>query len=82
MQQLQLRLLQSRQIVVTDRLTDIRSNVKKWGNVAILSFLTLLTPLASSMFAPGVPQLIKDFDVTRFVVCTGPTRDDTSIDRY
>ncbi|KAK3718324.1 hypothetical protein LTR37_005137 [Vermiconidia calcicola] len=35
---------------------------KKWSNIAILSFLTLLTPLASSMFAPGVPDVIEEFN--------------------
>ena len=34
---------------------------KKWANIAVLSALTLLTPLASSMFAPGVPELLSDF---------------------
>jgi hypothetical protein len=37
------------------------SETAKWGNVAILSFNTLITPLASSMFAPGVPQVMQDF---------------------
>lgn len=36
----------------------------KWGNIAVLSAMTLLTPLASSMFAPGVPQVMKDFNTT------------------
>ena len=35
---------------------------KKWANIAVLSALTLLTPLASSMFAPGVPEVLKTFD--------------------
>lgn len=34
----------------------------KWGNIAVLSALTFLTPLASSMFAPGVPQLMREFE--------------------
>ncbi|MCJ1309978.1 hypothetical protein MMC25_003639 [Agyrium rufum] len=34
---------------------------KKWSNVAALSYMTLITPLASSMFAPGVPQVLADF---------------------
>jgi hypothetical protein len=34
---------------------------KKWMNIAIVSWITLITPLASSMFAPGVPQVLKDF---------------------
>ena len=29
------------------------SMAAKWSNIAVLSALTLLTPLASSMFAPG-----------------------------
>lgn len=37
---------------------------KKWTNVAVLSFMTLLTPLASSMFAPGVPSVADDFKTT------------------
>ncbi|EMC91426.1 hypothetical protein BAUCODRAFT_327165 [Baudoinia panamericana UAMH 10762] len=35
---------------------------KKWSNIAVLSILTLLTPLASSMFAPGVPEVMADFE--------------------
>ncbi|KAF2011784.1 MFS general substrate transporter [Aaosphaeria arxii CBS 175.79] len=34
---------------------------KKWGTVLIVSAITFLTPLASSMFAPGVPQVMKTF---------------------
>ena len=34
---------------------------KKWGQVAVLSLMTFITPLASSMFAPGVPQVLADF---------------------
>ncbi|KAK7521797.1 major facilitator superfamily domain-containing protein [Phyllosticta citriasiana] len=34
---------------------------KKWTNVALLSLTTVVTPLASSMFAPGVPQILKAF---------------------
>ncbi|MCJ1246989.1 hypothetical protein MMC30_004200 [Trapelia coarctata] len=40
------------------------SKQKKWGTVAMLSALTFLTPLASSMFAPGVPQVLSDFRST------------------
>lgn len=43
---------------------------KKWSNVAILSFLTLLTPLASSMFAPGVPDVIREFHTTNASLAT------------
>ncbi|TLS29408.1 hypothetical protein PpBr36_01489 [Pyricularia pennisetigena] len=37
---------------------------KKWLNCGFISFLTLLTPLASSMFAPGVPELLQEFKIT------------------
>jgi multidrug resistance protein len=37
---------------------------KKWGIIAALSTTTLITPLASSFFAPGVPQVLKTFDET------------------
>jgi hypothetical protein len=37
------------------------SPMKRWGTVAIVSALTFLTPLASSNFAPGVPQVMKAF---------------------
>jgi hypothetical protein len=40
---------------------------KKWSNIGILSFLTLLTPLASSMFAPGVPDVIAEFHTDKYV---------------
>ncbi|KAF5026579.1 hypothetical protein F66182_1304 [Fusarium sp. NRRL 66182] len=36
---------------------------KKWVNIVLLSFMTFLTPFASSMFAPGIPQVMKDFGV-------------------
>ncbi|MCJ1288864.1 hypothetical protein MMC34_000395 [Xylographa carneopallida] len=34
---------------------------KKWGTIGCLSAMTFITPLASSMFAPGVPQVLSDF---------------------
>ncbi|KAF2239141.1 rade putative MSF transporter [Viridothelium virens] len=34
---------------------------KKWGNIAILSGITLVTPLASSIFAPVVPEVMAEF---------------------
>lgn len=45
----------------------------KWGQIAVISFLTLLTPLASSMFAPGVPEVMRNFhsksdEIATFVV--------------
>jgi hypothetical protein len=37
---------------------------KKWTGMAIVSAITFITPLASSMFAPGVPDVMKDFHST------------------
>ena len=37
---------------------------KKWGMVFLISAITFLTPLASSMFAPGVPEVMRDFEST------------------
>lgn len=37
---------------------------KKWGNIAVISSIIFLTPLASFMFAPGIPQLMRDFQST------------------
>jgi len=39
---------------------------KKWGSIAVLSLLTFLIPLASSMFAPGVPLVMEDFGTTEY----------------
>ena len=36
---------------------------KKAATVACCSFITLIVPLASSMFAPGLESVIKEFDV-------------------
>ncbi|KAI7220293.1 MFS general substrate transporter [Hortaea werneckii] len=49
------------------------SPTRKWTNIAVLSALTLLTPLASSMFAPGVPEVMRTFhsdneNIATFVV--------------
>ncbi|EXJ76294.1 uncharacterized protein A1O5_00802 [Cladophialophora psammophila CBS 110553] len=35
---------------------------KRWLNIILLSYMTFLTPFASSMFAPGIPQVLKDFN--------------------
>jgi len=35
---------------------------RKWFNMAIISAVTFLTPLASSMVAPGVPSVMKEFN--------------------
>lgn len=37
---------------------------KKWGMVFLISAITFLTPLASSMFAPGIPEVMRDFGST------------------
>lgn len=37
---------------------------KKWGMVSLVSAITFLTPLASSMFAPGVPEVMAEFNST------------------
>lgn len=46
---------------------------KKWTNMMLIAALTLLTPFGSSMFAPGVPQMMEEFgstnvDLASFVV--------------
>ncbi|KAI1337252.1 major facilitator superfamily domain-containing protein [Xylariaceae sp. FL0016] len=46
---------------------------RKWTNCGLISTMTLLTPLASSMFAPGVPQVMAEFgsdslEIASFVV--------------
>lgn len=57
---------------------------KKLANLAVVSSITFLTPLASSMVAPGIPGIMKDFHNTNetlgsFIVsiyilgyCVGP----------
>ncbi|KAK4951834.1 hypothetical protein LTR10_009754 [Elasticomyces elasticus] len=42
----------------------------KWGNIAVLSALTFLTPLASSMFAPGVPEVLEEFGTNNQAMAT------------
>ncbi|KAI5455985.1 major facilitator superfamily domain-containing protein [Mariannaea sp. PMI_226] len=37
------------------------SQARKWSNIGALSLMTLLTPLGSSMFAPGVPDIMVEF---------------------
>jgi MFS family permease len=39
-------------------------SAKKWGTVAMVSAVTFLAPLASSMFAPGVPKVMETFHST------------------
>ncbi|KAF9890222.1 hypothetical protein FE257_006134 [Aspergillus nanangensis] len=38
------------------------SSKRKWTIMSMVSFVTFLTPLASSMFAPGVPHVLKEFE--------------------
>ncbi|KAH6853199.1 major facilitator superfamily domain-containing protein [Chaetomium sp. MPI-CAGE-AT-0009] len=33
----------------------------KWGNVGVISMITIITPLASSMLTPAVPDMMKGF---------------------
>ena len=40
------------------------TNKKKWGNMSIISGITFLTPLASSMVAPGVQLIMREFHST------------------
>jgi hypothetical protein len=35
---------------------------RKWGAIAVVSGITFLTPLGSSIFAPGVPLVMKEFN--------------------
>lgn len=34
---------------------------RKWSTIAVLSLITFITPLASSFFAPAVPQVMAEF---------------------
>ncbi|KAK7538610.1 major facilitator superfamily domain-containing protein, partial [Phyllosticta citribraziliensis] len=42
----------------------------KWSIIGMISFMTFLTPLASSMFAPGVPDVMKEFGTTSNTMAT------------
>ncbi len=52
---------------------DDQDNPQNWSavkitlNITCISILTFLTPLASSMFAPGVPDVMKEFNTNRYV---------------
>lgn len=46
------------------------SGLIKGTNVGIVSALTFITPLASSMFAPGVPLLMEEFHTTNTLLGT------------
>jgi len=38
------------------------SSARRWGTVAMVSGITFLTPLGSSIFAPGVQDVMKEFN--------------------
>ncbi|KAJ5960899.1 uncharacterized protein N7479_008049 [Penicillium vulpinum] len=46
------------------------SSTRKWTIIGMVSFITFLTPLASSMFAPGISQALEDFDSTSNMLAT------------
>lgn len=43
---------------------------RKWGIIGALAAVTLITPLASSFFAPGVPQVLRSFNETSNTMAT------------
>ena len=46
------------------------TNKKKWSNVAIISSVTFLTPLASSMVAPATPLIMEEFHSTNTTIAS------------
>ncbi len=46
------------------------SNKMKYGNVAVISSVTFLTPLASSMVAPAVPLVMSEFNSTNDTIAS------------
>ncbi|KAJ8061987.1 hypothetical protein OCU04_009770 [Sclerotinia nivalis] len=46
------------------------STAKRWANTAVISVMTFSTPLASTMFAPGVPLVIEEFHSTKTILQT------------
>ncbi|KAI0592767.1 major facilitator superfamily domain-containing protein [Biscogniauxia sp. FL1348] len=43
---------------------------RKWMNIVVLSLLTVVTPLGSSMFAPGIPGIMVEFHETSAIKAT------------
>ncbi|KAI0900128.1 MFS general substrate transporter [Annulohypoxylon nitens] len=43
---------------------------KKWINISIVSIITIVTPLGSSMFAPGIPSIMEEFHSTSSTIAT------------
>lgn len=41
------------------------TNRKKLGNIAVIASMAVFSPLASSMFAPGIDKIAKSLDVDR-----------------
>ncbi|RFU29502.1 hypothetical protein B7463_g6841, partial [Scytalidium lignicola] len=41
---------------------------KKWRILAVVSLMTFITPLSSSMFAPGVPQVMREFNSSSVIL--------------
>jgi MFS family permease len=37
---------------------------RKWSAIAIVSGVTFLTPLGSAIFAPGIPEVMDEFNST------------------
>ncbi|KAF2128090.1 polyamine transporter 1 [Dothidotthia symphoricarpi CBS 119687] len=60
------------------------SKNKKWSTIALVAYITFVTSFGSTIFAPGVPQLLRDFhntneELASFIVsiyilgfCVGP----------
>ena len=62
-------------VVFWDCLSDPSNplNFGKWRkvlNIALVSALCFVTPLGSSMFAPGVPELMEEFKITNVLLAT------------
>ncbi|KAL9948791.1 hypothetical protein ACHAPW_002121 [Verticillium nonalfalfae] len=45
-------------------------DVRKWLNIGLISGLTFVTPLGSSMFAPGVPAIMVEFGESSSTMAT------------
>ncbi|KAL0929776.1 polyamine transporter 3 [Colletotrichum truncatum] len=43
---------------------------RKFVNLALMSILTIISPLGSSMFAPGVPDLMTEFETDSSILAT------------
>ncbi|KXH60647.1 polyamine transporter 3 [Colletotrichum nymphaeae SA-01] len=43
---------------------------RKWINLALMSLLTIISPLGSSMFAPGIPRILAEFKTNDSLIAT------------